>query len=315
LTHAGARTALDQGRYDAAWDQLKRLLELPFSRTDYVKTHREEITKERDEASRGRRTSNYAAHFPGGLFTQSGDGGGELFVDFESAALATSEGRKMLGLVDGRTEIASRPAVVADRPTLVRPDASPRVPLVFEHVLWWRPADASGAPRDVPISIDCPFSMRSRIDVSFLYRSDAPLFLAVSIGGVTAGVLSADGEPYGGRGVEIWSAKDLDRPDKTFDERDERHRAAYLAKHPEALKREGDKRFFCFEAGRAYRVQFVKDERKASLFVDGQLRCEAEWRPLSGALDGKITLASFSAGEVDDLRITGILDPEWLRGR
>jgi tRNA A-37 threonylcarbamoyl transferase component Bud32 len=315
-THGLARTALDQGRYDSAWQQLKWLLELPsYSRTDYVKSHREEIAKERDEASRGRRTSNYAAHFPGGLFTQTADGAGELFIDFESPALATADGRKMVGLVDGRTEIASRPAVVADRPSLVRPDASPRVPLVFEHVFAWRTGDGVGPPRDVPISIDCPFAMRSRISVSFLYKSDAPLFLAVSIGGVTAGVLSADGEPYGGRGVEIWNAKDLDRPDKTFDDRDERHRTAYLLKHPEALKREGDKRFFCFEPGRAYRVEFVKDERKASLFVDGQLRSEADWRPVSGSLEGKITLASFSAGDVDDLRITGILDPEWLRGR
>ena len=154
--------------------------------------------------------------------------------------------------------------------------------------------------------------MRTKISVSFLYHSDSPFFFAVSIGGVTAGVLSAPDDRYNGRGVWIWNAKNLDRPDKEFEDR---YRNSYLAKHPEALKKEGDKRFFYFEPGRTYRVEFVKDDRKASLWVDGQLRFESEWRPTPGPLDGKITLSSFSAAEVDDLRITGILDPEWLRGR
>jgi hypothetical protein len=314
--HERARTALDQGRYDAALAQFKRLLEFPsYSRTEYVKSRRDEIVKERDAAAIGKRTSNYAAHFPGGLFTQSADGGGELYFDFENPALASAEGRKVLGLVDGRTETVSRPCVVADRPNLAKPGASPSVPLELEHWLAWRGGTASSVPRESPVSVDCPFAMRSRISVSFLYRSDAPLFLAVSICGVTAGVLSAEGEIYGGRGVEIWNAKDLDHPDRAFDERDERHRTAYLAKHPDLLKREGDRRFFRFEPGRTYRVELVKDERKATLYVDGVLRCEAEWRPVSGALDGKVVLLSYSAGEVDDLRITGTLDPEWLRGR
>jgi len=314
--HEEALGALDLGRYDVAFDLFKRLLEVgSYARTDYVKSRRDEIAKERDAASLGKRTSNFAGRFPGALFAQSPDGTGELTFDFENPALATADGRKTLGLVDGRTEIASRPAVVADRPNVARPDAAPSVPLTLEHVLTWRPADASGSPRENPVSIDCPFKMRGKISVSFLYRSDTPLFLAVSIGGVAAGVLSAEGEPYGGRGVEIWNAKDLERPDRAFDERDERHRTAWLAKHPEVLRREAEKRFFCFEPGRAYRVEFVKDENKASLFVDGALRAEAPWSPVSGSLDGKIVIASFSSGEVDDLRITGILDPEWLRGR
>ncbi len=314
--HESARAALDQGRYDAAWEQLKRLLEVTsYARTEYVRGRRDEIVKEREAASLGRRTSSFASHFPGASFAQAPDGSGELFFDFESPAAASADGRRVLSLVDGRTEIQSRPAVVVDRPDLMRPDAPPVVPLTFEHVLAWRAPDASGAPREAAVTIDCPFSMRSKIDVSFLYRSDSPLFFAVAVGGVAAGVLSADGEPYGGRGVEIWNAKDMERPDKAFDERDERHRSAYLAKHPDALRKEGDRRYFCFEAGRTYRVEFVKDEHKASLFVDGVLRCESEWRLSSGTLDGKITLVSFSAGEVDDLRITGILDAEWLKGR
>jgi hypothetical protein len=313
MIHKTAMIALDSGNYDAAFDGLKSLLDTKsYYRSEYVKGHRDEIAKQREAAVLGRQQANYAAHFPGARFTKAADGSGEILFDFESSAFATPEGRKLLGIVDGHTEIASRPAVVADRPDVAKPGAAAGVPLMLEHVLAWRAADETFAPRDFPVSIDCPFSMRTKIAVSFLYRSDAPFFFSVSIGSVTAGVLSAPDDRYNGRGVLIWNAKNLDRPDKEFDDR---YRNSYLARHPEALKKEGDRRFFYFEPGRTYRVEFVKDDRKASLWVDGQLRLESDWRPTPGPLDGKITLSSFGAAEVDDLRITGILDPEWLRGR
>ncbi len=313
MIHRAAASSLDQGRYDEAIEQLQRLLDVKiYYRSAYVMRCRDEISRQRDTATLGRQQANYAARFPGASFAKSADGSGEVFFDFESAALHTPDGRKVLGLVADRTEIASRPAVVANRPELLRPTAQGGVPLVLEHVLAWSPHDGTSGPREFPVAVACPFSMKSRIAVSFLYRSDAPNFLAVSIGGVTAGVLSMPEDRYGGRGVHIWSASSLDRPDREFDER---YRNSYLAKHPEALRKEGATRFFCFEPGRTYRVEFVKDERKASFWVDGQLRLESDWRPTSGPLEGKVVLASFGAGEVDDLRITGILDPEWLRGR
>jgi tRNA A-37 threonylcarbamoyl transferase component Bud32 len=316
--HARAKGDLAQGRYEVATQQFKSLLDVArYWRTDYVRRNRDEIQRERDAAEQGRRVANYAAHFPGAQFTQFADGAAEILFDFESASMATPEARKLLGLAEGRTEIASRPMVVADRPAVARATSAPGLPLVLDHVLEWRPADAGGRPRDFPVSIESPFSMRSKVSVAFLYRSDAPFFFAVSIGGVTAGVLSAPGEPAGGRGVEIWNAVDFTDPGKLFDAKDERHRASYLAKHPEALRKDGDRRLFSFEPGRAYRVEFVKDERRASLWVDGQLRFETEWHPPSqpGPFDGRIVLASFGPGEVDDVRIGGILDPEWLRGR
>ena len=313
--HRSALAALSQGRYDDAWRGFQSLLDLKsFYRSAYVKGMRDEIVKERDAASEGRQSANYGARFPGGAFSKSSDGSGELSFDFESPLMDSAETRKLLGLVEGRTQISSRPGVITDRPGLLRPGAPGGVPLVLDHALVWRPADAVAGPRNFPVSIDCPFSMRARITVSFLYRSDEPLFLAISIGGVTAGVLSAPEERYGGRGIEIWNATDLDNPDKAFDS-DDRHRSSYLAKHPELLRKEGDRRFFHFEPGRTYRVEFVKDERKAWLSIDGQMRVESDWRATTGALEGKIVLLSFDAGEVDDLRITGILDPEWLHGR
>jgi serine/threonine protein kinase len=312
--HRAALADLESGDFEKAHRQLQSLLELKtLRRSEYVHQRRDEIERKRDEAAAGRQSSGVAAKFPGGAFTRGADGTSEIWFDFESNAFATGEARKVLGLVEGRTEVASRPAVIADRPALVRAaNGGTPVPLVLEHVLAWRPGDAASAPREFPVSVDCPFSMRSRVAVSFAYRSAEPSFLAVSIGCVTAGILSAPDDRYWGRGIWIWGAKDLARPDREFDDR---YRATYQAKHPEVLKKEGDRRFFSFEAGRTYRVEVVKDERKASVWVDGQLRFEGEWRPVTGALDGKVVLTSWGAAEVDDLRITGTLDPEWLKGR
>jgi hypothetical protein len=312
--HRAALADMENGDFEKAHRQLVSLLEMKtLRRTDYVRQRRDEIERKRDEAAAGRQSSGVAAKFPGVVFTRGADGTTEMYVDFESSAFVTGEARKVLGLVEGRTEVASRPAVIADRPALVRPtNGGTPVPLVLEHALAWRPGDQANAPREFPVSIECPFSMRSRIAVSFAYRSPDPSFFSVSIGCVTAGILSAPDERYWGRGIWIWGAKDLARPDKEFDDR---YRATYQARHPEVLKKEGDRRFFSFEPGRTYRVEVVKDERKAGVWVDGQLRFEGEWRPVSGVLDGKVVLTSFGAAEVDDLRITGILDPEWLKGK
>lgn len=313
--HRAALADMESGDFEKAHRQLESLLSLKtLRRSDYVRQRRDEIEKKRDEAALGRQSSGAASRFPGAVLTRGADGTSELAFDFESPAFASGEARKVLGLVEGRTEIASRPAVIADRPAMVRAGGGggTPVPLVLEHVLVWREGDAASSPREFPVTIECPFSMRTRIAVSFRYRSPDPSFLGVSIGCVTAGILSAPDDRYWGRGVWIWGAKDLARPDKEFDDR---YRSTYQAKHPEVLKKEGDRRFFSFEPGRTYRVEVVKDERKASVWVDGQLRFEGEWRPVTGTLDGKVVLTSYGAAEVDDLRITGILDPEWLKGK
>jgi tRNA A-37 threonylcarbamoyl transferase component Bud32 len=312
--HRAALADMERGDHEKAHRQLQSLLEMKtLRRSDYVRQRRDEIEKKRDEAAVLRQSSGVAAKFPGASLTRRDDGTAEMYFDFESPAFVSGEARKVLSLVEGRTEIASRPAVIADRPAIVRAAAGgASVPLVLEHTLAWRPGDAASSPREFPVSLDCPFSMRGRIAVSFAYRSAEPSFLSVSIGCVTAGILSAPDERYWGRGIWIWGARDLARPDREFDDR---YRATYQARHPEVLKKEGDRRFFSFEPGRTYRVEVVKDERKASVWVDGQLRFEGEWRPVTGALDGKVVLTSFGAAEVDDLRITGILDPEWLKGR
>jgi hypothetical protein len=312
--HRAALADLESGNFEKAHRQLQSLLEMKtLRRSDYVRQRRDEIERKRDEAAAGRQASGVAAKFPGAAFTRAPDGSAEMLFDFESPAFVTGEGRKVLGLVEGRTEVASQPAVIVDRPAMVREqNGGAPVPLVLEHVLAWRAGDAASSPREFPVSVDCPFSMRGRISVSFAYRSPEPSFLSVSIGCVTTGFLSSPDERYWGRGIWVWGAKDLARPDKEFDDR---YRATYQGRHPEVLKKEGDRRFFSFEPGRTYRVEVVKDERKASVWVDGQLRFEGEWRPVTGALDGKVVLTSFGVAEVDDLRITGILDPEWLKGK
>ena len=124
--------------------------------------------------------------------------------------------RAALGLPEGRVEIGSRLLVVSDRPARIDAgDGAP--PVKLEHVLEWLGADEQGTPADAPLVVPCPFVPRKRIEVSFLCRSERPFFVGVYVCGVAAGVLSASESVQGGRGVLLWNATDLTRPDKAFD--------------------------------------------------------------------------------------------------
>ena len=50
--------------------------------------------------------------------------------------------------------------------------------------------------------------------------------------------------------------------------------------------------------------------------LDGVKRVEDDVRISgSGPLAGRIVFVSYTSGEVDDLQVSGILDPDWLRHR
>ncbi len=313
LVHAAAVAAIDAGRYDQAVLGFESLLGVArYLRTEFVQQRRDEIRSDLARAKRLRTTENYAAHFPGSQFTQAPDGSAEILWDFEAPELSAPEGRRVLGLVEGHVDIGSRVLVPLDLPRVVQPEASPPLPLHLEHVLRFAGFDAAEA-RDTRAVITSPFQPRGRIEVSFLYRSEDPFFLAVSAAGMTAGILSAPDNPFAGRGVQIWAATDLDRPDLAFDDR---HRSTRLAENPQALRKEGDTRFFHFEPGRVYRVRFVKLERRAELYVDEKLRAALDFLSLPrGPLLGEVVLLSQGPCEVDDLRVSGILDPAWLESR
>ena len=126
-------------------------------------------------------------------------------------------------------------------------------------------------------------------------------------------MLSAADDREGGRGVRIWHADDLRAPDEAFGAE---HRPGFIRRHPKALRTKGRHQLFQFEPGRLYRVRFVKEERKSSLYVDGRLVLSGETRPtVSGDLAGRIQFLSYTSGEIDDLTVSGVLDPDWLRGR
>jgi hypothetical protein len=194
----------------------------------------------------------------------------------------------------------------------VRVTAGAAAPVLLDHVLAWTPADEQGEPRDAPLRIDCPFLPKKAIEVSFLCRSEHPVFLAVSVCGATAGVLSASESIQAGRGTTVWSATDLDRPDLSFDPRT---RTGWVEANPAAVRKEADTTFFQFEPGRVYRVRVVKDVLRTQLWVDGKLRCEEPVKFQPGPLQDRIVLLTHGPLDVDDLRIAGTLDTEWPRRR
>ncbi|MCE9636347.1 MAG: protein kinase [Planctomycetes bacterium] len=324
--HEAALQELLDGRADLAMEGLRSLRDLPRLRqTEYAVSRRDEIRQQLDRAEHARQSGSIAARFPGSRFTESADGTAEIYYDFEDPAVSKPDALAALGLVSGRVEIGSRLLVIADRPARVG-----RAPLALgaegagvklDHVASWLSADEQGAPRDAPLRMECPFLPRKRIEVSFLCRSERPFFLSVSVCGATAGVLSAPDFVQGGRGVSIWSATDIDQPDRAFDERT---RKTWIDAHPDPFRREADTRFFQFEPGRVHRVRVVKDEKRTQLFVDGKLRVEepVRFQPQPGGAAGppsplldRVVISTHGPLDMDDLRIAGTLDPEWLRRR
>jgi hypothetical protein len=73
-------------------------------------------------------------------------------------------------------------------------------------------------------------------------------------------------------------------------------------------------KYFGFEPGRCYRIRFVKDS-KSTLYVDGRVVAQAPSKPQAAELANKIVLVSYTSGEVDELRVSGILDEDWLKKR
>ncbi len=302
--HDRARGALAEGRFDDARRQLESLLSLQrLRRTDYVRSRRDELQEELARAGQGLVTSRYAQRLPGARLVERPDGAATLVLDFEDA-----DADRAVALDAGRTAITTRTGIVADAPGI----AGDAFPLVENRMFAWERWDGDPAhhPTAFPLSLEIPFAQRKRIEISFLYRSDTPFFLLISCCGVNAGVLSAADVREGGRGVAIWQADSLDGADEHFSDR---HRSEYIARHPEVLRKEGATTFFQFEPGRVHRVRFVKDERRASLYVDGRRLLEQDLRAFSADdLRGRIVISSFTSGEIDDLRVTGVLDPGWL---
>ena len=305
--HEEARRALTDGRYDDAGRQLRSLLELQrLRRTDYVLGRRDEIQGELDRAGQGLETSRYARELRGTQLIERAGGVASMIVDFEDV-----DADRVVQVEPGRTAIVLRHGVAAQYPG----GDGDAFPIVENRLFSWMLWDGVPAthPSRFPLSVEVPFEPRKRIEVSFLYRSDAPFFLLISCGGVNAGVLSAADIREAGRGVAIWQADSLDDADEHFSAR---NRSEYLARHPEVIRKEGDSTFFEFEAGRVYRVRFVKDERKAVLFVDGRRLLEEDLRAFSAeSLRRKVVISSFTSGEIDDIQVTGVLDPAWLAER
>jgi len=306
--HDEAKRALADGRYEDARATLAKLLNPKDQpKTEYVLARHQAISAEHARSLEGSEAALYANKLPGSRLEDGGSGNATLVLDFEDA-----EAGRAFRAQSPAGDIQIRHEIAADRPGA----SGDEFPLVENHVFAWKAWDGvpEHHPSRAPFAMDIPFDPRRRIDVSFLYRSDSPFFLQVSIGGTTVGILSAGDVREAGRGVAIWQSATLSGADAQFGDR---HRADYLARHPEVLAKEGDTRFFSFEPGRLYRVRFVKHERKAVLFVDGRRVLEDDLRPgfSAGSLAGRLLIVSHTSGEIDDLRTSGVLDADWLKAK
>jgi len=158
------------------------------------------------------------------------------------------------------------------------------------------------------------FLLYSRdMSISFRVRFQEPLALLVSLCGTNVLVLSDNGESQNGRGVHIWQSESLLRPDRIAPV--QVLRKTYLEMHPDVLKGDAaNHRYFQFEPNRWYHVRFEKKERHASLYVSDRLVYERDIK-LYGAKGRDIVILTYTACEVDDLVLTGTVDPGWYNRR
>lgn len=306
--HREAREAFDRRDYLDAVARLTRLLdEREYYRTQYVADRRKLLTAEREQAERAHEVRGFERSFPGTDIVGLPAGRSSILFDFDDPEQAEA-----WTLAPGRTELRFRERLVTALPATVHPGSGG--PLLTNGYLAWTPwtGEAETHPRHFPLTLPIPFETRGRIEISFLYRSRSPYFLLLSIGGVNAGILSAPDDREGGQGTLLWQGDGLREPDKVFDAR---HRADWVAEHPDTTVRQRDGRYFHFEPDRWYRVRLVKDSYRAELFVDGRSIASEPVRTLTGEWSDRFVLISYTSGEVDDFELSGTLDAEWLNGR
>lgn len=185
------------------------------------------------------------------------------------------------------------------------------------------PAGDPDGPRrwlyDSPLVVDCPFRPGRYVGVTFTYRSDAPLYLQVSILGNHVGILSDDGRREGGRGVHAWQNKDWRNADQEFPPE---YRKDYVSRLPDPA-RVADKRgqrYFQFEPGVTYAVKVEWNGGHLRLIVDGREIWDATLADkFMRDSPPRIRILTYAPCWIDDLAIEGVVDraqlDRLLRGR
>jgi tRNA A-37 threonylcarbamoyl transferase component Bud32 len=173
--------------------------------------------------------------------------------------------------------------------------------------------------RDNPLELECAFQTRSRpLRLTFTYRSEDPLFLQVSLGGVHLGILTDDGRRTSGRGVYAWLSEDWRNPDAKYPLV---YRHDFLVRllggrdpAKEEIKEGAQRglRYFQLEAGREYRIAVEWAQKRLRLVVNDQPIWLAELRQDAPESRPRIRLVTFTPCWIDDLRLEGVVDRQHL---
>lgn len=308
------------GNWQKVLDDAKSLLEGALKDTDAARDNRARLKELIEEAQEKLPSEAMRQHY--GIDTVHLAGQKVEQRDFRERLIFGMENEAQLAAfryTDGRVAVVETTRPVLGPPPPDRPLDEHRSRA--EHLLVFRPPvkDASEWPKFHPLRLDSPFVYSEPMAIEFRIRWERPMALLVSLCGTNLLVLSAPGGMEYGRGVIIWQSKDIENPDETAPGV-ERHRAKWLAEHPEAL--EGDARhreYFQFLPERWYGVRFETDTRTARLLVDGVEVLKADVKQYAVKSE-EIVLRTWMPAEVDEIRVEGTVDPQWyqrviLRGR
>ena len=203
------------------------------------------------------------------------------------------------------------------------------------------PGATGEAVGDRPLVLASPFAAGAARSVTFRYWADAPLLLAIDLDGVQVAVLSDPPTDHElprdapllpdeaalprwdtvgrGRGVRFRVGSELGDPTRWgFDDAHQGRHFVPPTVSTERVRSQLGARYFAFAAReRPYLVRFTwEPDNGARLEVDGALvLADRSAALLAPKPSGKIRILSWTACTIDDLEVSGRVDPAWIERR
>jgi eukaryotic-like serine/threonine-protein kinase len=208
------------------------------------------------------------------------------------------------------------------------------------RLLPFAPGAARETVADRPLVLESPLLARVARSMQFQYWPESPFVLVLDLDGVQVAIVSDDPESHllphdvpmlpdekvppkvdvfgTGRGVKFHAGPEIGDAAR-WGWGDEYQGRRFLKPYSESVKSKLGSQWFAFQSRqeRPYAVKFSwEPERGASLEVDGSV-VFIDLHLASPAFvptpSGRIQILSYTSCVIDDLRITGRVDPEWLK--
>jgi eukaryotic-like serine/threonine-protein kinase len=309
LLYSKAESNFDRRLYQLAFEGFEQLLNSKtLGDTDFVRERKDDIRRYRDRAKEKLPSVRMSRFLGAPVEHLSGER-----VDSQNYVATVFHDMEVPREIQRFTFDPGRISIVTVESPPIGPPAPWEAPegdrtVIEHHLRFHSPKVPEDSLDRHPLRYESPFLYQRAMSIEFRVRWTNPTAMVLSLCATNVVVLSDTSRIENGRGVHIWQGTDLSDPStKVPDEL----RTTWLKRNPDALKGESvHHRYFQFEASRWYRVRFMKGEKLAELYVDDRLILQKEIEKYA-ARGREIIFLTYSPCELDELRITGTVDPGW----